>query len=90
MNWKIKLHKNIVKFLKQHPKIEPIFKEFFFNIKKNPYQTLYDIKKINNLENGYRLRIGKYRFIYQLKKDEMLIFVLHANSRGQIYKEINR
>lgn len=34
MNWKIKLHKNIVKFLKQHPKIEPIFKEFFLISKK--------------------------------------------------------
>jgi mRNA interferase RelE/StbE len=36
----------------------------------------------------YRLRIGQYRLIYQIKDDELIIFIFKAGNRGDIYKTI--
>jgi len=37
--------------------------------------------------NGlYRLRIGQYRLIYQVKDDELLIFIISMGNRGDVYK----
>jgi mRNA interferase RelE/StbE len=36
----------------------------------------------------YRLRIGQYRLIYQLKDDELLIFMMSVGSRGDVYKHL--
>lgn len=39
-------------------------------------------------ENLYRLRIGQYRLIYQVKQNELVVFILKAGNRGDIYKEL--
>lgn len=44
-----------------------------------------DIKKLQN-RDGYRLRIGSYRAIYQIIEDTLTIEVLKIGSRGDIYK----
>ena len=36
--------------------------------------------------NHYRLRIGKYRFLYEVLESEILIYAYKADSRGDIYK----
>ena len=41
---------------------------------------------IGNLSGLWRLRIGKYRVIYQIKKFELLIFVLDIGYRKTIYR----
>lgn len=41
---------------------------------------------IGNLSGLWRLRIGKYRVIYQIKKFELLIFVLDIGHRKTIYR----
>ena len=37
-------------------------------------------------ESLYRLRIGQYRFVYQIKQNELIIFIIKAGNRGDIYK----
>ncbi len=44
-----------------------------------------DIKKLQGRE-GFRLRIGGWRAIYRIENDRLLIEVLNAGSRGDIYK----
>lgn len=44
-----------------------------------------DIKKLKNRE-GYRLRIGNYRALYQVINTVLLIEVVNIGSRGDIYK----
>ena len=44
-----------------------------------------DITKLVGRE-GYRLRVGDYRVIYQIKHNVLLILVLDVDSRGGIYK----
>lgn len=47
-----------------------------------------DIKSLKGEHELYRLRIGKYRFIYEVKKNELIIIMFTAGSRGDIYKEV--
>lgn len=43
---------------------------------------------MKNYNNIYRMRIQKYRVIYKLVNDEIIIIdILAAGSRGDIYKD---
>lgn len=44
-----------------------------------------DVKKLQGI-NGYRLRIGDYRVIFD--KSGNIIYIEKINNRGQIYKEV--
>jgi len=84
--YKIIVDPNIKKFLKKHPELIKRFFESMNIIQKKPFQNSCDIKQLKGKENHRRLRIGKYRFLYEIKKNEILIYVYDANSRGKIYK----
>jgi len=55
-------------------------------IKQNPYPTNFKagIKKLKNV-NGFRLRVGDYRFIYEVVEQELIIYIEHGDNRGDIY-----
>jgi mRNA interferase RelE/StbE len=36
--------------------------------------------------DGFRLRIGRYRALYRLEQDRMVILVLDVGPRGDVYK----
>ena len=44
-----------------------------------------DVKKLQG-RNGYRLRVGDYRVIFD--NDGKIIYIERINNRGQIYKEV--
>lgn len=44
-----------------------------------------DIKQLKGNAGVYRLRVGDYRIIYTVDHGELLIFVVDAGNRGQIY-----
>lgn len=44
-----------------------------------------DVKKLQN-RNGYRLRVGSYRIIFD--KDGNVLYIERIDNRGQIYKEV--
>ena len=49
------------------------------------FDTL-DIKKLKWYENRYRLRVGKYRILFEKYEDKLVILVIDVWSRGDIYK----
>lgn len=60
---------------------EEISKDYISNAVK------YDIKKMKGYnESIFRLRIGKYRAVFQVKDSELIILVFDIDSRGEIYK----
>ena len=55
------------------------FLKAFFEIKDNPVlSSNYDIKKYHHkkYDDIFRLRIGKYRAIFRIVKNELIIFVI--------------
>lgn len=54
-------------------------------IEKLPNGT--DIKALQGEKNAglYRLRVGDYRIIYTVDHGELIVFVIDAGNRGQIY-----
>lgn len=45
-----------------------------------------DIKKLKGHDNLMRLRVGDYRIIYTVDHGELIVMVIDAGNRGQIYK----
>jgi mRNA interferase RelE/StbE len=83
------IHKKAVKFLNsRNPSSKRIIAKKLELLKENPYShPLLDIKKLKGIENVFRLRIGTVRIIYQVIKNDLLILVISAGGRGDIYNE---
>jgi len=85
--YKIKYHKQVIKFLqKQDREITKKILNTFENLKEDLDFSKYDIKPLKGYETTYRLRVSKYRIIFSIEDDKLLIFVIKAASRGDIYK----
>ena len=52
---------------------------------KDPYAPHPNVTRLQN-RSGYRMRIGDWRVIYEIRDDELLMLVLKVGSRGEIYR----
>ncbi|MEM1514365.1 MAG: type II toxin-antitoxin system RelE/ParE family toxin [Candidatus Thermoplasmatota archaeon] len=82
------IHKKFAKKLKE---IEKPFLErianFLDTLKEEPVPwRKFDIKKIEGEKNTYRVRIGKYRLIYFVDKNNKMIHILKIETREKVYK----
>jgi mRNA interferase RelE/StbE len=81
--------KNSKKFLTKNKKEGILFFKAFQEIANNKDQMkFYDIKYLTSSNGKYRLRIGKYRAIFKVEDEKLIIIVIIIDSRGQIYKKI--
>lgn len=85
----LKIHKDALKFLKSRSISErKIIKTKLNLLTENPFtHPRLDIKKMKGVEGVFRLRTGKIRIIYQVKESDLLILVIAAGVRGNIYKK---
>ena len=44
-----------------------------------------DIKRLKGHEDFLRLRVGEYRIIYTVDNGALIVYVIDAGNRGQIY-----
>ena len=44
-----------------------------------------DIKAMKGSNDLFRLRVGDYRIIYAVDNGQLIVYVIDAGSRGQIY-----
>lgn len=51
----------------------------------DPYSPSHNVKKLVNRE-GYRLRIGDWRVIFEINDGQLLILVMELDTRGDVYK----
>lgn len=75
----IEYSKNSVKYINVADK--PTKKRLKEAIEKIP---LGDIKKLQGIENGYRLRVGDLRVLFSIEDDT--IYIDNIIPRGQAYK----
>lgn len=87
--YSLKIHKEALKFIQSRSDSErKIIKTKLDLLTENPYNhSLLDIKKMKGLKDVFRLRTGKIRIIYQVKEAELIIFVVTAGVRGDVYKK---
>ena len=50
----------------------------------NPYEQNLDIKKLKGIE-GYRMRVGEYRVIYEIINNKLIVRIIKIQSRGNVY-----
>ena len=76
------------KFFVKHIDIRDTFELNIISYINEGKQNI-DIKNLNGNNFYYRMRIGKYRIIYMIINQEVVIInVINAGSRGDIYKKI--
>ena len=51
----------------------------------DPFASILNAKKLQG-RPGYRLRIGDWRVIYEIKKTQVVIIVMKIAPRGEVYK----
>ena len=51
----------------------------------DPYAPNPNVRKLTG-RPGYRLRVGDWRIIYEIRTDELIILVLKIAPRGEVYK----
>ena len=54
------------------------------SLTENPFPR--GVKKLSAEENFYRLRIGDYRIIYQVKGKALLVLILKLGHRKNVYR----
>ncbi|HLD55293.1 MAG TPA: type II toxin-antitoxin system RelE/ParE family toxin [Candidatus Nanoarchaeia archaeon] len=72
------------KFIEKLDKIEQ--KQIFTKIKQLKNNSQLGKPLIGNLSGLWRLRVNKYRIIYEIKKSELIIYILQIGHRKNIYE----
>lgn len=55
-------------------------------IATDPYQRHPNVTRLRGQENSFRLRLGDWRVVYALDKEQNLLLVAKIDQRGQVYK----
>ncbi|MDO4892473.1 MAG: type II toxin-antitoxin system RelE/ParE family toxin [Eubacteriales bacterium] len=83
MKYRIEINKKAQKFIKSQPRNQQ--ERLLAAIYKLPEG---DVKALAGLKDVYRLRVGDYRVIYEIRNDILLITVVNVGNRGQVYYRI--
>lgn len=53
---------------------------------QNPYSELLKVKKLKGSDSLYRIRLGDYRVIYELKNELLIVLVIKIGHRREVYR----
>lgn len=81
--YKIIIKKKAKKFIDKLPM--PTKKRIIEAINLLPYGS--DIRQMKGHDDLFRLRVGDYRIIYTVDNGELIVYVIGAGNRGQIYNK---
>jgi mRNA interferase RelE/StbE len=54
-------------------------------IADDPFASHSNVTKLQN-RDGYRLRVGDWRVIYDIQKDKVMVLVLKIGILGEVYR----
>ncbi|BAY22468.1 addiction module antitoxin [Calothrix sp. NIES-2100] len=86
MSYQIELTKGAVKQLKKLPKdvkerIDVKIQELAIEPRPN------GVKKLEDEDSLYRIRVGDYRVIYQIYDDILLVSIVKVKHRREVYRD---
>ena len=67
-------------------KIQDIILESLSILLNNPFSEILKYKKIKGSDSLYRIRVGDYRVVYEVKNDILLIVVIKLGHRKDVYR----
>lgn len=81
MNYSIQIDRKALKFINKqnHDQKRRILSAIY----KLPHSG--DIKALASVDGLYRLLVGTYRVIYTVDNDRLVVYVVDAGNRGDIY-----
>lgn len=82
MSYNIVIERKALKFINKQPPEQK--RRLLSAIYKLPEDG--DITRLNAKDALYRLRVGEYRVIYTIDNGNLIVYVIDAGNRGQIYK----
>jgi mRNA interferase RelE/StbE len=62
-----------------------LIREKLAQIANDPFASNPNAKKLQS-RSGYRLRVGDWRVIYEINKDQIVIIVMKIAPRGEVYR----
>jgi len=73
--YEVEYHKTVIKFLqKQNRDFAKRALDSFDEIAADPMRSNQDVKPLSGAQkNHFRLRVGKFRFLYKVMDDKLLI-----------------
>jgi mRNA interferase RelE/StbE len=84
--YKIIFAKEAQKTLLQLPKDKSrVVRQKLEQLAEDPFAKNLNATKLQGRQ-GYRLRIGDWRVIYEIQNKELIILVIKIANRGEIYK----
>ena len=84
--YKITFKKEAAKSLNKIPRnVAKTIREKLEAITADPYAEHPNVKKLQG-RDGYRLRVGDWRVIYEIQNDQLVILVLRVAPRGEVYR----
>ena len=84
--YKIIFKKEAAKSLNKLPRnLAKMIREKLEAVAANPYADHPNAKKLQG-RDGYRLRVGDWRVIYEIQNDKLVILVLKIAPRGEVYR----
>lgn len=83
---KLFYHPEALKKLKRlHPNDRKRILEKVAILSQDPQNPILDVKKLINTKNSFRLRTGDIRAIFEINKENKIIYIWDIDYRGSIY-----
>ena len=53
---------------------------------QNPFSELLNVKRLKGADNLYRIRLGDYRIVYELRNEQLIVLVIKIGHRREVYR----
>lgn len=85
--YRVELSRSVQKFLRAHRDVAPAFFDRAALLAQDPHRNDVDAKRMVGAPRDlWRLRISKYRFIYEVDRGTVALFFFEAGNRGDVYR----
>ncbi len=71
-------------------KIQDKILEALSFLSQNPFSDLLKFKKLKGADALYRIRIGDYRVVYEVRGDALIVVVIKVGHRKDVYREFRK
>ena len=53
---------------------------------QNPFSELLKVKKLKGADTLYRIKLGDYRVVYELRNEQLIVLVIKIGHRSEVYR----